>query len=304
VATSSALETHTLTRQSAPLEAPALLRLWHLTSLDAPTVAFVWTLAFAWAAHVDLDLRIPAALALATWSIYIGDRLLDAHRAGNMLESEPFLRERHHFHWHHRRVLIPVALASATAALALIALVIHSIPLAARERNIVLVAATAAYFTSVHSRRLSLGKIVFPLRLPKELLVGILFTLACAAPAWTRIATNRLYLIPPILCFIALAWLNCHAIESWESSPPGRSRIFRPATVVAATTLPSAILTAALGQYAFASLLATASLSAALLAFLDRVKSRLTPITLRVAADLVLLTPAALLVLRFFPAHS
>ncbi len=60
---------------------PRALHLWHLASLDAPTVAVVWTLAFAWAAGVHLDRWVLVLLASGTWTVYVGDRLLDAHRA-------------------------------------------------------------------------------------------------------------------------------------------------------------------------------------------------------------------------------
>ena len=60
-----------------------------------------------------------------------------------------------------------------------LALVLHSMPFAARERNSVLAAAALAYFTSVHSP----WRVTEPkFRFPKEFLVGILFTMACAAP--------------------------------------------------------------------------------------------------------------------------
>ena len=64
----------------------------------------VWSLAFASVAKIYLPVWVPVLLALATWSIYIGDRLLDARRAlrTGALHS---LRERHFFHWRHRRLL-------------------------------------------------------------------------------------------------------------------------------------------------------------------------------------------------------
>src|SRR5271156_1049832 len=98
--------------------------LWHLTSLDAPTVAVVWTLAFAWAARVHLPIWLPIVLALAAWSFYIGDRLLDARNARTPL------RERHHFHWRHRRIFLPLAVTSAILGMLL---VLHSMPIPARE---------------------------------------------------------------------------------------------------------------------------------------------------------------------------
>jgi hypothetical protein len=250
-------------------------------------VAVVWTLAFAWASGVTLPAGGAVGIGLAAWSFYIGDRLLDARAAG------PSLRPRHDFHWKHRGVFLSLAIAAAVAAFALM---LDFMPVAARARNSVLAAATIAYFLSVHSPwRLVIRR--FRLRIPKELLVGVLFTLACAASTWTRIAGHRHSMLAPIGCFAALAWLNCHAIESWESS--GKTSrcvtIFSIAMIFAAVALLEASINAALHLPRIAALLASASSSALLLAILDRAKPRLTPIALRAAADLALLTPLALL---------
>jgi hypothetical protein len=271
-------------------DAPAPLQLWHLTSLDAPTVAVTWTLAFAWAAHVRLPLWLPAVLGLAAWSFYIADRLLDARNARTPL------RTRHHFHWKHRRLFVPIAFTTAIIAMAL---VLHSTPLAARTRDSVLAAATLAYFSSVHS---PWRPLIPKFSLPKELLVGILFTLACTAPTWTRIVgpgivITHLALLPTILIFTSLAWLNCHAIETWESASKSSHR---PSTLwlaiaLAAIALLTTVIAAALHQHRQAALLAAAALSASLLALLDRHQHSLTPIALRCSADLVLLAPLALL---------
>jgi hypothetical protein len=272
----------------------SLISLWHLTSLDAPTVAVVWMLAFAWAARIRLPIWLTAVLALAAWSFYIGDRLLDARNARTPL------RARHHFHWHHRRIFLPLAIASAAVGLAL---VFHSMPLAARERNSVLAAAALAYFGSVHfPGRTSLRKF----KIPKELLVGILFTLACAAPVLARIAgpqalDRRLVLLPALVCFIALAWLNCHAIESWESATDERNTVIRNLGLgLAVVALLVAAIEVGVHDLRAAALLATAALSAFFLAWLDRHRRGLDAITLRAAADLVLLTPLLLLAAGFF----
>ena len=292
----SALPPTAQARHRAPLptslEAPAPLRLWHLTSLDAPTVAVVWSLAFAWAAHLSLPTWPVAVVALAAWCAYIGDRLLDARNAHTPL------RARHHFHWKHRRIFLPVAIAAAIVA---IALVLHSMPFRARERNSVLAAAALAYFTSVHSPwRVPAAKAW--LRFPKELLVGVLFTLACAAPTLTRIAgrgtgPTALAVFPIVLIFILLAWLNCHAIEFWETQSQQRSAVLRPATALMAIAGLAAAVAAVGHVPRDAAMLLAAALSAALLALLDRHRHSLTPIALRACADLALLTPLALLVL-------
>jgi hypothetical protein len=297
----SALQRSTTGRN---LDAAAVLALWHLASLDAPTVAVVWTLVFAWAARVRLPLWVAALMALVTWAVYIADRLLDARSA---LRDGCFhgLRQRHIFHWRHRRLFLPLALASAiTAAVLVLALM----PAAARERNSLLAAAALVYFSSVH----------FPRRLPrfaasilnagrfasrissrrvfsKELLVGLLFTAACVLPTAARAAAPLGPLLPCAVVFALLAWLNCHAIDSWESAC---TSISGPALLLALAGLAAAGVLFAAVHPRPALLLLAAALSALLLALLDRLRARLIPLTLRAAADLVLLTPAVLFLIH------
>jgi hypothetical protein len=282
-----------------------MARLWHLTSLDAPSVAVTWTLAFAWAAGIHLPLWLPIVLALAAWTFYIADRLMDArtaHRPSSaslysLVPRPCLLRHRHHFHWKHRRFFLPLAIVSAFTA---VALVLHSMSIQARERNSILAAATLAYFTTVHApwRKAARAR----LRLPKELLVGILFTFACVLPVATRISAGaRIALILPTLAFIALAWLNCHAIETWESANAERTVAHLAVTLalltLAAITAGWSIPTDDLHQSRIALLLAAAALSTVLLAWLDRVRRSLDATTVRAAADLALLTPLLLLFL-------
>jgi hypothetical protein len=275
------------------ISAPAPLRLWHLTSLDAPTVAFVWTLAFAWAIHIRLPLWLPAVVSLSAWACYIADRLMDARKARRSHSSELYestsLRERHRFHWRNRRILLPVAVFAVCAASVL---VLRFMPLHAQERDSALAIAAFAYFGSVHSSRRPRRAL-----LPKELLVALVFTLACAAPAFTRTSADHAMLLVPIAVFIALAWLNCHAIETWESS------FLHAATGIRRLgySLAALLVLAAVAELAvmhaprIAALLLMASVSAALLGLLDQFREHLTPLALRAAADLVLLTPLALL---------
>ena len=279
-----------------PWDAPAPLRLWHLASFDAPTVAVVWALGFAWAADVRLPVWIPVLLALAAWAAYIADRLLDVHFSLRTGETHR-LRLRHHFHWRHRRILIPLAVAAVIAAAWI---VIALMPAATRERNSVLAAAALAYFTRVHSRSRpvfqpsTLSPCAFPL---KELLVGLLFTAACVLPAWSRSHASSAPwpLFATGAFFALLAWLNCHAIELWESASvsSGRLRVFHLGSLLA---LLGFLLAAILFpiQLRPAALVAAGAASALLLALLDGRRNRLTPLALRAAADLVLLTPVLL----------
>jgi hypothetical protein len=289
------------------LDAPLPLVWWHLTSLDAPTVAVIWTLAFAWAARVTLPAWVPTLLALAAWSVYVADRLLDV-RSALITDRLHRLRLRHHFHWRYRRIFFPLALVAACAAFFI---VLRCMPMAARMRNSVLAAAALAYFSGVHSPRKlpALLSRIFS----KESMVAILFTTACALPAFSR----ALALLPArsastlwpfysmAFFFTLLAWLNCHAIERWESNEETslsessiagtpQFRVFNQAILLTITGLLLAAMLAAIHPRAAALILAGTA-SALLLALLDRCRSRLTPLALRVAADLVLLSPIALL---------
>lgn len=267
-------------------EAPRVVRFWHLASLDAPTVAAVWSLAFAWAVRGRLPLWVLALQVLVVWTVYVGDRLLDACAGLRRWGSE--LRERHFFHWRHRRLLAPMAVAAAGASAAI---ALHWMPLRIRERDSVLAVASLAYFTRVHAGTMAGGvRRIFSRRIfSKELLVGVLFTVGCALPVWSRAAW--LSLLCPVAFFSVLAWLNCHAIERWES---GRGGIARLALWTAMGGVAASILTIPSGSR-IACLLAAGAACALLLALLDRLRARTTAVTLRAAADLVLLTPALLL---------
>jgi hypothetical protein len=280
------------------LDAPAALRLWHLTSLDAPTVAVVWSLAFAWSLEVRLPGWIPALLALASWAVYVCDRLLDARAALRSADLRN-LRERHYFHHRHRRLLAPLAVASTTGAACI---VFALMPAVARERNTILAVAALAYFSRVHSgHRFPFLKFFnWFSQVRKELLVGLIFTAACALPTFSRAAVRSILALWPLAAdvsfFALLAWLNCHAIDSWEANeePPSIPWVFVPACLLAFAGL--ALCVVFLEAHArCAALIAAGGASALLLALLDRLRSRVTPLALRAAADLVLLTPLALL---------
>lgn len=243
-------------------------------------MAAVWSLAFAWMVCARLPLWVLALQVLVVWTVYVGDRLLDARAGLRRWGNE--LRERHFFHWRHRRILAPLSVVSAFAA-AWIAL--HWMPVGARERDSVLAAASLAYFTRVHAGGVQR---VFS----KELLVGVLFTAGCALPVWSR-GEGRV-LAAPMVYFAALAWLNCRAIERWESREGGMAR------AAGWTALAGALAAAgmAFAEPRAAALLAAGASSALLLAWLDRLRDRMTAVTLRAWADLVLLTPALLLAVR------
>jgi len=268
------------------LGAPRLLRFWHLSALDAPTVAVTWLLAFAKSAGVRLAGWVPLLLALITWVVYIGDRILDARSALHTGRID-CLRERHLFQWRHRRTFLRLGFAALCCS-TWIGLSVMSTE--ARERNSLLVAAGIIYFSCIHSRR-KLQSIF-----PKELLVGILFTTACALPAFGRVANLSVDFIGVVGFFATLAWLNCQAIDFWES--PRKTKFSRQIFFASCALALAGILWASIlhATHVYtAELFAAGAMSALFLAYLDRIRMRLTPLALRAAADLVLLTPLVLI---------
>jgi hypothetical protein len=245
----------------------------------------VWSLSFAWAAGVNLPKWVPVLLALGTWVVYVGDRLLDA-RAAFRSENIGALRERHFFHWRHRRVLAPFACCAAVLAAGI---VFSLMPSASRERNSVLAFAALAYFSGVHVPRVRPKTLA--LFRSKELIVGVLFTAGCAFPVFARIhvAAGSLWqLLILAVFFAALAWLNCSAIDRWESS---ESTGVSSAAFTLATFGSLAAVGFFLYQPRISALILAGSASAALLGLLDLRRSGIPPLTLRCAADLVLLVP-------------
>lgn len=280
-----------------PLDAAAPLRLWHLASLDAPTVAVTWAWAFAHAAHVALPLWTLALLGLVVWAIYIGDRLLDALPARRPARRH-CLQERHYFHWRHRRVLAPLAIAAAGAALWLVGSRLSGLVI--RKDSLVAVAALA-YFSGVHGRgdapgwmRRLAGRVI-----SRELVVGVIFSAGCVLPMLSVKAGRSISgltgigLLSAAALFAMVAWLNVRAIGCWETFAPNSRRVRVPAVVlgVAGAGLCLGFAPVLPG---LAMLIAAGSASAVLLGLLDIGRARLTPMALRIAADVVLLTPLVL----------
>lgn len=273
------------------LNASRVLKLWHLTSLDAPTVAVTWAWAFAWAARVHLPAWWLLLLGLAVWAVYIGDRLMDA-RAGLRADNQQDLRERHYFHWRHRRVLGALAAACAVTG----AWIVHTrLTAVAVRRDSLVGLATLAYFSGVHAR-VKLPR--FSVVVSREFLVGVLFSAGCALPVWSvasgRSIAVRLVVLPAAY-FAALAWLNVRAITQWEAAPERRAGMW-----LGAVSCGLALAGVALaGLLAFsepreAGLVVAGVLSALLVGALHRSRNRFDPLTLRALVDLVLLTPLVL----------
>jgi hypothetical protein len=219
------------------------------------------------------------------------------------MQSPPLhrLRERHLFHWRHRWTLAPAAIIAAAAAAELVTI---RLPAAARLPDSAVAAATLVYFSGVHTRRRVSSLLERPLWPFSEraFLIGVLFTAGCLLPAASQAATGS-FLSPGRMAvsgyFAILAWLNCDAIGRWEgvTNPTRRTSVEVRALLVAGG---GAVLAIILGPGAgrLTLLAASGALSALLFVLLERMRWRLAPVALRAAADLALLTPALLLLIR------
>ena len=273
------------------------LQRWHLLSLDAPTVAALWTSFIALSIPLHLPFFTPITMFLAVWLLYAADRLLDARQLlHDPLHHDPLhqdiLEHRHHFHHFHRRAfLIGIGLTS----IALAALLPRILP-EALHLYLILGALLAGYFLLIHATGSSM-------RLPKEFAVGLFFAAATFIPTVARRPELRVALLPPAILFSFLCSLNCLFIYAWEH-PSGTSTPHPPhaTTHIALKLLPQLTLfTIGLGLSLTAlglgprPLSAAATLSAALLLLLHSFHQSLSRLTLRAAADLALLTPLLLM---------
>lgn len=279
--------------------AAGLLRGWHLLSLDAPTVAVTWCVAFL--SVVGVPLARPSAhwpvvfLSLATWLCYVGDRTQDAR--SSFADSE--LRARHRFYggwWRAHRASL-IALVSV-AALICATTGLLGLPAPLLVDYIALTLASLVYFAWVHSGRQRGARV-----LAKEAAVAIIFALGCILPAWSSASSAlRSQLAPAGLLFALLCWLNCVAIERWEGRDHVGEHAHRSthwaARHLSALLFAGATTSAALAIWrhavgrptALAPYLACAFV---LLAALERWRLRLSVDSLRIFADVALLTPLA-----------
>jgi hypothetical protein len=265
-----------------PGKRPGPLALWHLLSLDAPTVASLWTWFIARTSHVSLPATSIAAMAIAVWLLYAADRLLDART----LDLQQ-LEMRHHFHHEHRKAFL-IGIVAATLALAVL---LPTLSLQAMQLYLIEGSFLAGYFILIHATRSAH-------RLPKELAVGLFFAAATFIPTISRVPALRLSLMIPALLFAVLCSLNCLFIYAWEH-PLSRQQDTHPATRLALRYLHPVALLLMVSSAALAlldlqvpwRLPIALFLSTSLLLILHHYRRTISASTLRAAADLVLLAP-------------
>jgi hypothetical protein len=270
------------------------LELWHLLSLDAPTVAATWTVFIAHCTGVKLPWTAPGAMFVAVWMLYAADRLLDARPLpGGAVPPE--LEERHRFHHRHRTAF----LSTMVLASGVLAGLLHRINADALRLYALLAALLAGWLLLIHARPLPSDQIR---RLPKELAVGLFFPAAIFIPTVARAPQLQIALLPAAALLAGICTLNCLFLYAWEHPAPrtrahwttrwatGHLRLLTLGVIACAAFVAALSGQRALPHLDLAPALAS-SLSAALLIALDANRRRWRAVTVRACADLVLLTP-------------
>ncbi len=270
--------------------------LWpNLLSLDAPFVALLWQILFLRCFHVAPALAPAVLLAASVWLIYAADRALDVWRGEC---GSP----RHRFYRAYWRVLLPVwmLVLAGSAWLAL-----ECLPPVLLRRGCFLLAAVAAYFLVIHAfpgTRVSVNMFGGNLKsrasgqppFLKEASVGLLFALGASLAAWTNVHTA--VDAASIALFFILCWINCAAIQKWESNSwASQTDDWQVDWPVGWSAAAVALLAVAL-LWMHRPVLGGAELASAF-AFLalDRAGRRFSPDLLRVLADVALLSPVVFL---------
>lgn len=240
--------------------------LWpNVLSLDAPVVAALWQLLFARCFRVSLGLPVVLVLMATVWLIYSADRALDAWHGGASAS-------RHQFYHQHWRLLAPIW---AVVILIDIWLVCHYLSPTQFQRGAFLLCAVIVYFVLVHAGGRNFRA--------KEMAVGGLFALGASLIAWSNLKTPAD--AAAVVLFAVLCWVNCAAIESWETNGRNNMGHLRSITVGAGLAA-SALL------FLHRPLLGGAeAASAGAFLLLWKVRGRLSCNALRVLADVALLTP-------------
>ena len=268
----------TTTQITAPPRTTSPVALWHLLSLDAPTVAALWTFFVARATHTALPSAAPAAMFLAVWILYAGDRLLDTRHLRSAVRTRSAkLEARHLFHFRHRRAFLTIMPIAAIA----IAALLPDLLTATLHLYLIEGALLIGWFLLVHTTRS---------HLPKELVVGLYFAAATFTPTLVRRPHAPATLLLDAALFAVLCTLNCLFIHAWEDDL--RAPHTRLATVAALLCLLGLAASFATPAPAIA---AASALAGGCLLALHRLRQTLSRTHLRAAADLALLTPALIL---------
>jgi hypothetical protein len=244
-------------------------------------------------------------MAIAVWTLYAADRLMDARLLSSQISHADELEPRHYFHYNHRGAFLRAILC---ASIALAVLLPHA-PAPAIHLYLVLGGLLFGYFILIHATPSTSTREKVAHRLPKEIAVGIFFAAAIFIPTVSREPALRVALLPGALLFATLCSLNCLFIYAWEHAPERSTMHPAHATTrLALRHLQSIAISLILVSIAIAlfdhrspwAISAAVAAAATLLLVLHHRRHAIPSTTLRAAADLALLTP---LLFLFFLRH-
>jgi len=271
----------------------ALPAVWlNLLCLDAPVVAITWLWLFSHTFGLPLSSGNAAALFLTAWLIYLADRLADVFA----LEPGAPRSLRHDFCLRHQRIW--------RWAVGVIAGLDAWIVWRHLEDGIFLAGACLGALALIYLLlNHSLGQVWRSVPL-KEVSIGFLFAAGTLVPLLPRLAFT---FVLAALLFAFLCVLNCIAIACWERGlDAGQGKVSVATRFPAlchwvrttAFGLAVASSVAAIALPAAAPVLGCIALSAALLGLLDARRELFGNDTRTALADLVLLSPIAVLLLK------
>ena len=266
----------------------------HLLSLDAPLVGVLWQLLFAKALRVHLAPVVSLVTALVIWLIYVADRILDSCQPEQGTEEAL----RHRFYRRHRIAFLPAFL---TVFLVTGWMACADLGFKTWCSGLLLTAIVGGYFAVVHLLEGQTQR-----WFPKEIAVAILFGLGTFMPVDMQVQQLHLRFLLPFLLFLLVLWMNTLFIEYSEWVRLRRRAADRPhgSTVVMgqhSAAFGFAVSALALGAIVSGwfplarPILLAEGLSALGLGMLAWQWRRISSYTVRITADLVLLTPLLLL---------
>ncbi len=173
-------------------------------SLDAPCVGIAWLGYFSVLYSTKVELKHYFILFSVTWLAYLGDRLLDCLRMPAVAMETP----RHHFTLKYfRPLLVCWVLQAFFSTICLF----YSLTIRELNWGFSLLIVLSIYFLSCfYFPRIARGMF------PRELLVGIFFSIATHFFIWTQNPTWNYEFLWTFFGFLALCTLNCLCISRWE----------------------------------------------------------------------------------------
>ncbi|HCO23129.1 MAG: hypothetical protein CME31_18510 [Gimesia sp.] len=181
-----------------------ILLLFNSLSLDAPFVAITWLWCFSALYSTKVDFQHYFILFSVTWLAYLGDRLLDSFR----IPDVPDKTQRHRFT---SEFFQPLLVCWVVQAFISTVCLFYFLTATEQIWGITLFIVLSIYFMSCFFLP-RIGRGI----LPRELLVGMFFSVATHFFIWTQIYSWDYGFIWTFLCFLVLCTFNCLCISRWE----------------------------------------------------------------------------------------